>query len=141
MKYNLTKMIYLASPYSPRNKKLSEGIKTFIRRRRYETITCIAAKLIDKWKYAFILPITMSHNTAKHMNNPACGEFKNWATCDFTYISHCDEVWVVTMNGWDTSKGVTEEIKFAKSLNIKVSYVCPFTLRITSNPYNIKELK
>ena len=80
----LTKMIYLASPYTYKHpdgflRKAREEI-------RYVHITDIAAQLEEKFPYAFILPITMSHNTAKYMKKKN-GEFEYWSRRDLTYIS------------------------------------------------------
>jgi hypothetical protein len=121
----LTKMIYLASPYSNSDKEIS----TF----RYEEVTRVAGLLQEEYPYAFILPITMSHNTEKYMKIKD-SSFKHWATRDFTYISRCDEIWVVAMSGWNESLGVIAEIKFAKDKNILIKYVCPTSLLVTTIP-------
>jgi hypothetical protein len=38
-------------------------------------------------------------------------------------MSKCDELFVVTLDGWDTSTGVQEEIEMAKKFNIPISFV------------------
>lgn len=123
----LTKLIYTASPYSPIgwHKLLGYFIKLY----RNYIITRVIGKLQDLYPYAFIGPITQSHHTAKHMKNK-CGKFKSWARRDLTYISRCDEVWVVKMSGWAESTGVQEEIKFAQKKKIPVRFIDHSTLRI-----------
>jgi len=123
----LTKMVYLASPFTCYYE--SNTLKHQIERFRYDLITEIGGKLELIYAYAFILPITMSYNTAKYMN--VSGEFKYWARRDLTYISRSDEVWVVQMEGWEDSIGIREEVKFAQENNITVRYVHPETLKIS----------
>lgn len=125
---NLTKLIYLASPYSYKincssdsRRCICKKIKKQEEKYRYILITKIAGKLQDRFPYAFILPITMSHNTARYMKTKG-GGFEHWETIDFTYISKCDEVWVVTMNGWKESIGVMKEIEFATKNKIPIQY-------------------
>src|ERR1700677_1908486 len=98
----LTKLIYICSPYTYKTSNLR--LRHKIQKQRYEDITKIAGKLEEIYPYAFILPITMSHQTAKYMDKSAeDGEFKYWARRDFTYISRCDELWVIQLKGWDES--------------------------------------
>ncbi len=109
------KMIYLASPYSHRDKA--------IQAERYCTITKIAGFLTHKYRHTFFLPITQSHNMAKFYAPLKNGTFKAWKDIDYLAIRHCEEVWVVVLPGWDTSTGVTAEIKYAKRHKIPVHYV------------------
>lgn len=37
-------------------------------------------------------------------------------------ISKCDELWVLKIDGWEQSKGVSAEIEYAESLNIPIKY-------------------
>lgn len=126
----LTKMIYLASPYS--------HISQRVRLQRYEAITRITGELQDKYPYAFIGPITQSHQTAKYMKG-SCTAFTSWAKRDLTYISRSDEVWVIMIPGWYESIGVTKEIEFCHRHNIKVRYVDPETLRFTKSKQKLME--
>lgn len=111
-----TKMIYLASPYTHAKKS--------VMKKRYEQITEIAAVLEEQYPYAFILPITMSHNTAKYSDMFSTG-FDDWRLRDLTYLHNCDEIWVVTMDGYMESKGVVAEIGYAIELGIPRVYVYP----------------
>ncbi len=134
----LTKMIYIASPYNYYH--WCPLIDWVIKFYRYYKITKIIGMLQDKYKYAFIGPITQSHHTSKYMKSK-CGLFKSWELRDLTYISRCDEVWVIKMSGWKESKGVQAEIKFAKNIvlagyneswssdPVKVRYIDPETLK------------
>lgn len=131
----LTKLVYVASPYSPTSKlgKLPL-IRTIIKAYRNYRITKIIGKLQELFDYAFIGPITQSHQTGKYMKNHD-GGFETWRTRDLTYISKCDTLWVVTLNGWNKSKGVLEEIKFAKKQKIDIWYVHPKLLVYSVKPF------
>jgi hypothetical protein len=69
----------------------------------------------------------MSVATAPYMHKTTTS-FKSWAKRDLTYLSKCDELWVVTMKGWKESIGVKAEINFAKEHNMPIKYIDPHTL-------------
>lgn len=100
-------LIYLASPYSSDN-------GTTINRRVTATQQA-TAKLIEQGNLIFS-PIVHSHpiadlvsfspiNTAKAMSG--------WTAYDEAIIDKCDEVWVLMLDGWDKSRGVSHEIAYA----------------------------
>lgn len=120
----LTKMIYIASPYSHKSPSVQEE--------RYMEITKAIGKLQDRFNYAFIGPITQSHNTVRFMKSKGTG-FTSWELRDLTYISHCDEVWVVKLPGWKKSIGVTKEIIFAEENLIPVKYLTSKSLKFTDD--------
>jgi len=109
------KKVYLASPYSHANHAIEQM--------RFDMVTRLGAKLQTENKnVAFIAPITQSH-TFKQYEPSLGGAFSEWKDIDLTYISICDEVWVLMMNGWKESVGVTAEIQFAEDNNIPVKYL------------------
>jgi len=118
----LTKMIYLASAYSCMDEDATDEIKQITRDYRYDEVTKCAAALHDKYPYAFILPITQSHHTAKYRKNVDTG-FAAWERIDLTFVSRCDELWVLDMAGWKESVGVQAEIAFAVANGIPVRIV------------------
>lgn len=118
-------MVYLASPYSHTHAK--------VRLYRYNLITKITGELQDRYPYAFIGPITQSHNTAQYMINNNT-EFTAWIIRDFTYISHCNELWVIMIDGWQESKGIQEELLFAKTQKIKIKYFDPLLFKFIRSP-------
>lgn len=115
------KKVYVASPYSHVNFEVMDE--------REDLITFIAAKLQEKYKHAFFLPITQSAPLVR-WNPRLSGDFDAWEAVDLTWVSVCDELWVVTMDGWKTSKGVQAEIQFATEKQIPVKYINPVTLEI-----------
>ena len=51
---------------------------------------------------------------------PSDWEF--WKNFCLSFLEKCDEIMVFKMEGWDKSRGVAEEIKFAEEKGIKVTY-------------------
>ena len=122
----LTKMIYIASPYT--SKKLDPVEKFQEEVDRYMAITQYIGELQDQYPYAFIGPITQSHNTAMFMSNKDT-TFANWEARDKTFIARCDELWVIQIDGWMESVGVRAEIKFAHEQGIPVFYFPPESMK------------
>lgn len=105
--------IYLAIPYS------GMGEKSF------KISNEVSAELMNKGHIVFS-PISHSHPIAISHNLPTDWEF--WKKFDESFIEWCDELWVIIVgeNGHELcnkSKGVTEEIKIAKSLNKEVKEI------------------
>lgn len=118
------KLIYLASPYTYKSK--IPFVSWAVRLYRYRLITKIAGLLHEQYpNCAFILPITMSHHTIKYMKDK-CSGWETWGKRDLFYISKCDEVWIVMMNGWRKSKGVNAESRRASKLNLPIKYINPY---------------
>ena len=66
-------------------------------------------------------PITYGHTLMQFKDMP--GDWNFWASFCFSLLLKSDQLLVCdSMEGWDISRGVTEEIAFAKDHNIKVSY-------------------
>lgn len=108
----MSNLIYIASPYSHPDEN--------IREENYRKVTSLAAKLCSEGHVA-ISPIAYGHNLLSFHEMPSDWEF--WQNFCFSILKHCDEIMVYKMPGWDKSKGVSEEIKFAEENNIKISYL------------------
>ena len=145
----LVKKCYIASPYSHTDPS--------VMRSRLEEAERIGAYFQEKYGYAFIHPIVTSARLAA-VNNNLQGSFKFWENIDLTFISACDEVWVLCLDGWNASIGVTAEIAYAESpismptygfcneyngisytpSTIKVKYYDPHTERFISRETALK---
>lgn len=110
------KLIYLASPYSHKDKLIQDS--------REKEITYIASELQLLYpEHAFFLPITQSAALVK-VNDKLTGSFEQWKKIDLFLIEHkVDEVWVVMMDGWGKSIGVQEEIHIAKQFKKPLFFV------------------
>ncbi len=108
------KLIYLASPFSNPSKEIMNN--------REEVVTAIAAGLTERYGYAMFLPITQSA-PMERVNPNLKGDFEQWKSIDLFMIKEkCDELWVVLMEGWRESIGVTAEIKAAEEAMIPVKF-------------------
>lgn len=106
--------IYLASPYSHRNKEIREI--------RAELATGTAALLISKGVPTYS-PITQSVEIAKYLKDKKNTSWKFWKTQDLALLDKSDALIVLTIKGYDKSVGVTAEIEHAKKYRIPVLFM------------------
>ena len=91
-------MIYLASPYSHPDAD--------VRRDRFEAACRVAAGMMRAGDLVFS-PIAHSHPIAVHGGLPLDWEF--WKPWDRWALAHCDRFAILTLDGWQESRGVTAE--------------------------------
>ena len=109
------KKIYLATPYTGTPEQQQS---------RFEAVNRVAAKLMG-FGYLVFSPISHTHPIAMAGDLPKGWEY--WKAYDETFIKEwCDELWVYVQDGWETSTGVTAEVKMAKENNICVRTVGHF---------------
>jgi len=107
-----TKLLYLAQPYSHRYR--------YKRKERFIRGCQAAAQLMDLG-YDVFSPIAHSHSVeVEGMKKRRTGKF--WLKQDFAVLRGCDAVVVLTMKGWEKSKGVRAEMKEAKRLGIPITF-------------------
>lgn len=105
-------MIYMASPFSSEYPVIQDY--------RF-TIACRAAgRLLGKGHFIYS-PIAHTYAIAKECSLPMVLDF--WHAFDRHTISVCKELWVLTIDGWRESKGVTAEIAIAHEFGIPVKYI------------------
>jgi hypothetical protein len=110
-----SKLVYLASPYSHPDDT--------VRHENYLIVTKIAADLVSRG-HVVISPITYGHVLLDHAKMPSDWEF--WNNFCITLLEKCDKILVCnTMFGWDKSRGVAEEIKYAEENGIEIEYLNP----------------
>jgi hypothetical protein len=107
------KLIYLASPYSSPDAEL--------RQLRFELAVEAVALGMRDGIYIYS-PIVNCHNVAEMFPDFISGEWKFWERFDHLMISKCDELWVLTIDGWEASKGVRQEVEFACNGCIPVKF-------------------
>ncbi len=102
-------VIYLASPYTHPDDKVREG--------NFRKVSQIAADLTAEG-YIVFSPITYGHTLIQFRDMP--GDWPFWASFCFSLLVKADTILVCdTMEGWDKSRGVDEEISFARDHGIK----------------------
>lgn len=104
-------MIYLASPYSH-----SEAV---VREERFRAACRATARLIAAGHVVFS-PIVHGHPLVHH-GLPTDWSF--WERFDRDHLVRCDEVVVLTLDGWRESVGVAAEIRIAEELGKPVRYL------------------
>lgn len=105
--------IYLASPYSHKYEEMQDA--------RALIVNKVAAALHDAGALLYG-PITSTHHLAKDNNLNSSWEY--WKELDESFIYYwATELWVLCMDGWKESVGVTAEVKAAKEAGIKIRYI------------------
>jgi hypothetical protein len=102
--------VYLAIPYT--------GIEDV----SFEVANIVAARLMNKGNIVFS-PISHSHHIAAEGGLDKGWDY--WSKFDRAFIEWCDVVVVVRLDGWEKSKGVSEEIKIGTSLGKGIEYFDP----------------
>ena len=108
----MKKLIYIGSPYSHPDKDVMEN--------NFRLVSDLAAKLCSEGKVAFS-PITYGHTLLVFREMPHTWEF--WQNFCLSFLVHADELLVYQMPGWESSKGLADEISFARDHGIKITYL------------------
>ena len=115
-------MIYLASPYSHPDPTVEEI--------RFDQVCQAAADLLQQGHDIFS-PIAHTHPIKLHGLD---GGWEFWAAYDRWFIERCDELWILVLDGWTASVGVSAEREVALSLGKPVRFVHVKTLEIIPSP-------
>lgn len=106
------KLIYLAVPYTAHD----AGVQMM----RYTAVTVMSARLAEHG-IDNLSPITSSHNQQNAIRMPHTWDF--WERHDLNLLKRCDEIWVLTIEGWKESKGVQGELEAAKEFGLPIRYI------------------
>lgn len=112
-------MIYLCSVYSL-DAKTDDHAHESLRYERYLFAMQKTAEYLQQGHIVFS-PITHCHVMANMYHLPK--DYKFWQHMDRGMIDASDEVWVLKMDGWERSEGITDEIAYAESLGKPVKYI------------------
>ena len=121
------KKIYLATPYTGTPEQQQE---------RFEQVNKVAAQLMANGFLVFS-PISHTHPIALAGDLPKGWDF--WAAHDRTFIEWCDELYVLTLNGWAESTGVTAERKLARELGKPVRYLSEKCVPIDKPSHRLRD--
>ena len=108
------RLIYLASPYSHPD--------PWVREERYQAVLFAAAKLMNAGEIVFC-PIAHSHAIGKQLGRIVDHDF--WLRQDQAILEHASKMVVLTLAGWNLSKGVAAEMRFAEERGIPIQYLAP----------------
>ncbi len=108
----MERRIYLASPYTSPDKNQ--------RICRYGQVCLITAQLLREGHLVFS-PIAHGH-ALEGYGLPA--EFEFWQRHCLSFLeTWATDLWVLTLRGWEDSRGVNAEIEFARQRGMPVSLV------------------
>lgn len=108
------KYIYLASPYSHAEHEVREA--------RYQAACKKAAQYVQKGIPVFS-PIAHSHPMVPYLTDAESLSFDLWMKMDLPLLKNADELHVLCIEGWRSSRGVARETEFATQLGIPVKQV------------------
>jgi hypothetical protein len=108
----MDKLIFISSPYSHGDKS--------IEKLRYELVSKYSAELVSNGIVAFS-PITYGHTLVGFKNMRT--DFEFWKNFCLTFLSKCDELHVLKIEGWDLSIGLKMEVEYAIKNGINVVYI------------------
>ena len=107
-------MVYLASPYTHENREV-------------ETERFIAAVKACGWLMVNISDVQMIYSPSLiHILSLMYVLFlvlEVLEACDKCMVSRCDEIWILALDGWETSMGVTAERQIALEYGLKEKFV------------------
>lgn len=107
-------MIYLASPYSHPDKLI---VKTrFLLAEQCTAILSAAGKHVYS-------PIVHYHEIASKFSLRT--DFEYWQRINFDMIRRADEFYILRIEGWKESRGVTAEHELARTLFLPILFVSP----------------
>lgn len=112
MRHTTDRFIYLASPYTHKDEKVQLD-------RYHKAMTVLAAYL--KAGKIIYSPIVHCHELALAHNMPTDAAF--WWRYNRAMLSQAGELWLLTLDGWQQSKGMRKESMYAIQNEIPISYV------------------
>jgi Domain of unknown function (DUF1937) len=114
---------YLASPYSHPNPEIMEM-------RYAEALRCVGWLISHSvWVYS---PIVHCHELAKRNTMPTDAE--HWRAYDHAMLQEASRLLILTLEGWEDSKGVNDEVTTAHALGILIHFISPNTYKIYEEP-------
>lgn len=105
-------MIYLASPHSHADESIMVN--------RFYAAMKATAKLLNDGYFVYS-PIVHCHEMAQKFGLPNGYEF--WKNFDEHVLGLCDTMYVLRIDGWDSSRGIANEIGFATRNQIPIHYI------------------
>lgn len=112
--------IYLASPYSDPSE--------LVRHKRYLEVAEVVAQYLRKSLHVYS-PIVHCHEIAKRFSLPK--DFKFWSEYNYAMLERASGIHVLKIAGWEDSKGIAAEVKFAMRNKIPLTMIAYAQNKIT----------
>ena len=106
---------YLACPYSNAHPK--------VRAARVAIANRVMYQLMLARNEVVFSPLSHYHEMSIECDVP--GSWGFWERYDMAFLAICSILYVLKLPGWEKSKGVIEELKFAEANRIPVRYLNP----------------
>lgn len=106
-----TGFCYVGSPYSHPDPA--------VRERRFEAVCAKSASLMRQG-YTVFSPIAHSHHIATHLHPDLLMHNRFWMKQDLPILQFAEKLIVLTLDGWQHSRGLNEECRFAYDHNIEI---------------------
>lgn len=113
--------IYLACPYYHSNLSIREY--------RFKQ-SCRAAAALIKQKLVVFSPIAHSHSINEVGGLHEDASYGLWMMQDLPLVKWADEFWILDLSGWEDSKGVGIERRYARKLGKPIGLLDPVTYQI-----------
>ena len=107
-------VVYLASPYSHPDPT--------VRDERFQAACRAAAKLMLGGQCVFA-PIP--HSVPIEEQFPEMQGFDFWMSMDLPILARCTKIVVLTLDGWEKSRGVKRELEYAHEHGIPIEFMEP----------------
>ncbi len=114
-------LVYVACPYSYPDKTIPKKSMDRILLHRFKVANKVSAELMRKHNLTVFSPISMSHPIAIEHDLP--GNWEYWASFDEEFLSCCKKMYVICIDGWKESVGVTAEIAICKKFGVPIEYI------------------
>lgn len=108
--------VYLASPYSHPLREVREN--------RYKAACKKTAQYVEEGVPVFC-PIAHTHIVADYMDESLRMDFDTWMRADLPLLHHAGEMHVLTLDGWEDSKGIKREMEYAEENGIPIQFIGP----------------
>jgi hypothetical protein len=106
-------LVYLACPYSDPDRE--------VRLKRFHAANVAAGKLMTATGEHVFSPISHTHAIAEDGRLPFNFDF--WASYDRAILSVCHKIYILRLDGWQTSKGVLAEMSIAVEMGIPIEFL------------------
>lgn len=121
--------VYLASPYTHPDPA--------VREERFQAVCRAAAALMREGHFVFS-PIAHSHPIDLCMAAPQPGDF--WKAQDVPILRHASRLVVLTLPGWEESRGLKWEMEIARQIHMPVSFMEPDSIEHLMRNYSYSRL-
>ena len=111
---DVRRMTYLACPYSHPAAEYREAV--------FWMVTCVAARMVASGEIVFA-PITYTHTLCQAAGLDPLDP--QWYGFDVPFLLACQRLVVITLDGWQVSRGVQEELMIAEQMGIPIEFIDP----------------